>query len=86
MIDLATDSESEFQLTLEGFKSLTSQFTISNAEGNLSQFAIGSLKNRDPRRLPCAFTENGSLMAANVRGKTWNRALAEAGISVRLKP
>ncbi len=33
---------------------------------NLSQIAIGSLKYRDPRHLPYAFTENGAIMAANV--------------------
>ena len=55
-----------FQLTLEEFKSLISQFAISNAKGNLSQIAIGSLKHRDARKLPYAFTENGSIMAANV--------------------
>jgi len=55
-----------FQLTLEEFKSLISQFAISNAKRNLSQIAIGPLKHRDPRKLPYAFTENGSIMAANV--------------------
>ena len=33
---------------------------------NRSQIVTGSQKHRDPRLLPCAFTENGAIMAANV--------------------
>lgn len=33
---------------------------------NRSQFVMGSQKHRDPRLRPYAFTENGSIMAANV--------------------
>jgi len=33
---------------------------------NRSQFVMGSQRHRDPRHLPYAFTENGSIMAANV--------------------
>ena len=55
-----------FQLTREELKSLTSQFAILKPSVNLSQIAIGSLKYRDPRHLPYAFTENGAIMAANV--------------------
>ena len=39
---------------------------ISHRKLNPSQIAIGSLKHRDPRHLPYAFTENGAIMAANV--------------------
>lgn len=55
-----------FRLTAEEFKSLTSQSAILNPTTNPSQIAIGSLKHRDPRHLPYAFTENGAIMAANV--------------------
>jgi hypothetical protein len=55
-----------FRLTAEEFKFLTSQSAILEPSTNLSQFAIGSLKHRDPRHLPYAFTENGAIMAANV--------------------
>lgn len=33
---------------------------------NLSQFAAGSQRHRDPARLPLAFTEHGCLMLSNV--------------------
>lgn len=33
---------------------------------NLSQFATGSQRHRDPARLPLAFTEHGCLMLSNV--------------------
>jgi hypothetical protein len=55
-----------FRLTAEELKSLTSQSAILKPSVNLSQIAIGSLKYRDPRHLPYAFTENGAIMAANV--------------------
>ena len=55
-----------FRLTVEELQSLASQFALLKPSANLSQFAIGSLKHRDPRHLPYAFTENGSIMAANV--------------------
>jgi hypothetical protein len=55
-----------FRLTAEELKSLTSQSVILEPSVNLSQIAIGSLKYRDPRHLPYAFTENGAIMAANV--------------------
>ena len=51
-----------FQLTTAEFKSLRSQFAILNP----SQIAMGSLKHRDPRNPPYAFTEKGAVMAANV--------------------
>jgi hypothetical protein len=55
--------------------SMLSQIAIASTEsgknrqkskGNLSQFAIGSQKHRDPRFLPWAFTEHGALMAATI--------------------
>lgn len=51
-----------FQLTAEEFKSLRSQIATLNP----SQIAMGSLKHRDPRNPPYAFTEKGAVMAANV--------------------
>jgi hypothetical protein len=36
------------------------------AAPNLSQFATGSQRHRDPARLPLAFTEHGCLMLSNV--------------------
>ena len=60
-----------FQLTSEEAKLLQSsrsQSATSHSLGlpNRSQFATGSQKHRDPRYLPYAFTEHGSIMAANV--------------------
>lgn len=53
-----------FRLAAEEFKALRSQSAILKPIRNLSQIAIGSQKHRDPRHLPYAFTENGSIMAA----------------------
>ena len=51
-----------FQLTAKEFESLRSQFATLNP----SQIAMGSLKHRDPRNRPYAFTEEGAIMAANI--------------------
>ena len=43
------------------------RLTLSEWEGaNLSQFVTGSQRHRDPRKLPCAFSEHGAIMVANV--------------------
>ncbi|HET6402809.1 MAG TPA: ORF6N domain-containing protein [Candidatus Kapabacteria bacterium] len=56
-----------FQLSEKEYDHLISQFAISSSEGgNLSQFATGSQKHRDPKKRPWAFTEHGALMAANI--------------------
>ena len=55
-----------FQLTVSEFDALRSQIATSHISGNRSQFATGSQKHRDPRFLPYAFTEHGTIMAANV--------------------
>lgn len=56
-----------FQLTREEWLSLRVQpVEDTNLEVNRSQIATGSGKHRDPRLLPCAFTESGAIMAANV--------------------
>ncbi|HEY5233165.1 MAG TPA: ORF6N domain-containing protein [Verrucomicrobiae bacterium] len=55
-----------FQLTAKEFQSLTSQFAMLKPSANPSQFAMGSMKHRNPRHLPYAFTEKGVVMAANV--------------------
>jgi len=38
----------------------------SKEAGNRSQIVTGSQKHRDPKHRPCAFTEHGALMAANI--------------------
>ena len=48
------------------FRLTSEEVALLNAEGNLSQIAIGSQKHRDPRLRPYAFTEHGAVMAANV--------------------
>jgi hypothetical protein len=55
-----------FQLTPQELLTLKSQIATSSYGPNRSQFATGSQKHRDPRYLPYAFTEHGSIMAANV--------------------
>jgi|ERR1035437_1916382 hypothetical protein len=55
-----------FQLTAEEFQFLTSQIAILKRSGNPSQIAMGSMKHRNPRHLPYAFTEKGAVMAANI--------------------
>jgi len=57
-----------FRLSLKEWATLRSQTATSPepALGNRSQFATGSQKHRDPSRPPLAFTEHGTLMAANV--------------------
>ncbi len=55
-----------FQLTLEEYENLRSQFVTSRGDTNRSQFVTGSQKHRNPRYLPYAFTEHGAIMAANV--------------------
>lgn len=49
---------------LEHVNAMRSQ-TVTDA-GNRSQFATGSVKHRDPKLLPYAFTEHGAIQAANV--------------------
>src|SRR4030043_1975992 len=51
-----------FQLTVEEYEDLRSQFAISNR----SQIVTGSQKHRNPRYVPYAFTEHGAVMAANI--------------------
>ncbi len=55
-----------FQLTVEEYEDLRSQFAISSRASNRSQFVAGSQKHRNPRYLPYAFTEHGAVMAANI--------------------
>ena len=55
-----------FVLTQQEVANLRSQFATSSAGLNRSQFATGSQRHRDPRFTPYAFTEHGTLMAANV--------------------
>jgi hypothetical protein len=55
-----------FQLTAEEYEGLRSQFVTLSRASNRSQFVTGSQKHRNPRYLPYAFTEHGSVMAANV--------------------
>lgn len=44
-----------------------SRLTVDEVEAlNLSQFATGSQKHRDPRFTPFAFTEHGAIMAAAI--------------------
>jgi hypothetical protein len=60
-------SDFAFQLThKEATISLRSQFVTSKEAGNRSQIVTGSQKHRDPKHRPCAFTEHGALMAANI--------------------
>lgn len=55
-----------FQLTAEEFQSLTSEIAMLKPSDNPSQIAMGSMKHRNPRHLPYAFSEKGAVMAANV--------------------
>ena len=55
-----------FRVTKEDLADVRSERAISNASDNRSQIATGSQRHRDPRLLPNAFTEHGTLMAANV--------------------
>jgi hypothetical protein len=63
-----------FRLIGKEWAALRSHFAILNTEisenkgvtTNLSQFATGSQRHRDPRLLPRAFTEHGAIMAATV--------------------
>jgi hypothetical protein len=60
-------SDFMFQLTREEWLSIRRQpIEVADVDGNRSQIATGSQKHRDPRFLPCAFTEHGAIMAANV--------------------
>ena len=53
-----------FRLTPEEFDDLRSQFATSSRQSNRSQFVTGFHGGR--RYLPFAFTEHGSVMAANI--------------------
>jgi hypothetical protein len=55
-----------FQLTIKEWSDLTSQIAMSTAQSKRSQFATGSQRHRDPRFTPYAFTEHGTIMAANI--------------------
>jgi len=55
-----------FRLTKPEWTSLRSQVATSNGEASRSQIVTGLQKHRDPRALPYAFTEHGSVMAANI--------------------
>ena len=63
-------SDFAFQLTAAELKKSRSRPAISNSteasESNRSQIVIGSQKHRDPRFRPWAFTEHGTIMAANI--------------------
>lgn len=69
-----------FKLTRDEFGRL-SQARSGEIPPNRSQFATGSQKHRDPRSLPCAFTEHGAIMAANVLNS--RRAVQMSVIVVR---
>src|SRR5262245_8039017 len=69
-----------FRLTKEETAEL-SRLRSQNATLDRSQFATGSQKHRDPRALPYAFTEHGSVMAANVLNS--ERAVAMSVYVVR---
>ncbi len=53
-----------FQLTVEEYENLRSQFVTSRHGPNRSQFATSSHGGR--RYRPCVFTEHGAIKAANV--------------------
>jgi hypothetical protein len=59
-------SDFAFRLNRVDLELLAKQIARSDSAANRSQIATGSLKHRDPRFLPYAFTEHGALMAANV--------------------
>ena len=64
-----------FQLTLEEWAALRSQIAALTSDPNVkSQFATSSMSHRERRKLPVAFTERGTLMAANILNST--RAVA----------
>ena len=58
-----------FRLTREEVETVhrsRSQSATQTVSSNRSQNATGSLKHRDPRFLPYAFTEHGAIQAANI--------------------
>ena len=55
-----------FQIKPEEIENLRLRIATSNDSNNRSLFATGSQRHRNPRYLPYAFTEHGSIMAATV--------------------